>query len=105
MNTQLIPTIAVHYKTNQVLMLGYVNPEALELTKQTKTAWFYSRSRQKLWNKGETSGNFLHMKKILSDCDNDTLIYLVDPVGPVCHTGAQTCFFNTIWELEDENAE
>lgn len=96
--SDLIPVIIQHYLTREVLMLGFTNAEAYELTLQTKTAWFYSRSRSKLWNKGETSGHFLHVKKMVTDCDTDTLLYLCDPVGPTCHTGKDSCFFNTIWE-------
>ena len=65
-------------------------------TLKTKTAWFWSRSRGELWNKGATSGNFLHVQRIFTDCDTDTLLYLCVPEGPVCHTGARSCFFNQI---------
>ena len=82
--------------------LGYANKQALQLTMDTGTAWFFSRSRQKLWNKGETSGNFIFVKKILSDCDDDTLIYVGTPKGPVCHTGHRTCFFTTLWEKDEK---
>jgi Phosphoribosyl-AMP cyclohydrolase len=84
---ELIPVIIQDSDTLRVLMLGYTNREAYELTLKTKTAWFYSRSRQTLWNKGETSGNFLHVDKIYADCDTDTLLYLCRPDGPTCHTG------------------
>lgn len=97
----LIPVICQDERNGEVLMLGYANEEALKLTMETGTAWFFSRSRQKLWNKGETSGNFIHVKKILSDCDDDTLIYWGTPVGPVCHTGNRTCFYTTLWEKEN----
>ena len=96
--SDLIPVIIQHAESGAVLMLGFTNREAAELTLQTKTAWFWSRSRQKLWNKGETSGHFLHVKKVVTDCDTDTLLYLCLPDGPTCHTGAESCFFNTIWE-------
>ena len=96
--SELIPAIVQDADTKEVLMLGFANREALELTIQTKTAWFWSRSRQKLWNKGESSGHFLHVKKILTDCDTDTLLYLCAPDGPTCHTGARSCFFNMITE-------
>lgn len=99
---ELIPVIIQHAETKKILMLGFTNWEAVELTLKTKTAWFWSRSRQKLWNKGESSGHFLHVKKMLTDCDTDTLLYLCIPDGPTCHTGAESCFFNTIWE-EDDN--
>ena len=96
--SDLIPVIIQHYKTQNVLMLGFTNREAVELTLKTKTAWFWSRSRNQLWNKGESSGHVLHVKKVVTDCDTDTLLYLCDPVGPTCHTGRASCFFNTIWE-------
>lgn len=96
--SDLIPVIIQHWKTGKVLMLGFTNAEAYELTLKTHTAWFWSRSRKQLWNKGESSGNFLHVKKMITDCDTDTLLYLCAPDGPTCHTGAQSCFFNDIWE-------
>ena len=88
----LIPVIIQDNVTNVVLMLGFMNREALEKTIQTKLVTFYSRSRQQLWTKGETSNNFLHLKNISSDCDKDTLLIKASPNGPVCHTGADTCF-------------
>ena len=94
----LIPVICQDERSGEVLMLGYANEEALRLTMDTGTAWFFSRSRQKLWNKGESSGHFLHVKKVVTDCDTDTLLYLCVPEGPTCHTGARSCFFNDIWE-------
>ena len=94
--SDLIPVIIQNQKSGEVLMLGYANQEAVERTIQTKTAWFWSRSRQKLWNKGETSGNFLHVKEMYADCDTDTLLCLCEPDGPTCHTGANSCFFNRI---------
>ena len=94
----LIPVIIQDEETREVLMLGFTNREAVERTLETRTAWFWSRSRQKLWNKGETSGHFLHVKKVLTDCDTDTLLYLCLPDGPTCHTGARSCFFNPIME-------
>ena len=96
--SDLIPVIIQHGDTGAVLMLGFTNREAVELTLKTRTAWFWSRSRRKLWNKGETSGHFLHVKKMVADCDTDTLLSLCLPDGPTCHTGAESCFFNTIWE-------
>ena len=94
--SELIPVIIQHADTNEVLMLGFTNKEAVELTLKTKTAWFGSRSRQELWNKGATSGNFLHIQRILTDCDTDTLLYFCHPDGPACHTGARSCFFREI---------
>ena len=98
--SQLIPVIIQDRESRDVLMLGFTNREAVELTLKTHTAWFWSRSRNQLWNKGESSGHFLHVKKMVTDCDTDTLLYLCDPVGPTCHTGARSCFFNDIWEEE-----
>lgn len=94
--SELIPVIIQDVDSREVLMLGYANRKAVELTLKTKTAWFWSRSRNKLWNKGETSGNFLYMKEIYTDCDTDTLLYLCKPAGPTCHTGSRSCFFNQI---------
>ena len=94
--SDLIPVIIQHWQTGEVLMLGFTNAEAYELTLQTHTAWFWSRSRRKLWNKGESSGNFLHVKKMVTDCDTDTLLYFCEPDGPTCHTGAVRCFFREI---------
>ena len=94
----LIPVICQDERSGEVLMLGYANEEALRLTMDTGTAWFFSRSRQKLWNKGETSGNFIYVIKILSDFYYDTLIYSGTPRGPVCHTGNRTCCYPTLWE-------
>ena len=91
-NNGLIPVIIQDNSTNKVLMLGYMNGEAVEKTVAEKRVTFYSRSKQRLWTKGETSGNFLELVSIAKDCDNDTLLVKVNPIGPVCHTGADTCF-------------
>jgi phosphoribosyl-ATP pyrophosphohydrolase/phosphoribosyl-AMP cyclohydrolase len=88
----LVPAIIVDDTTNQVLMLGFMNEEAFNRTMETKLVTFFSRSRNTLWVKGETSGNFLDLVSYSVDCDNDTLLVRVNPRGPVCHTGAQTCF-------------
>ena len=96
--SDLIPVIIQDSDTKQVLMLGFTNREAVEKTLETKTAWFWSRSRQKLWNKGESSGHFLYVNEIFTDCDTDTLLYLCRPEGPTCHTGARSCFFREIWK-------
>src|SRR6187551_3517010 len=88
----LIPCIVQDAKTSTVLMLGYMNQEALEKTLAEKKLTFYSRTKQRLWTKGETSGNFLHLIDVKMDCDNDTLLFKVKPEGPTCHTGADTCF-------------
>jgi phosphoribosyl-ATP pyrophosphohydrolase/phosphoribosyl-AMP cyclohydrolase len=88
----LAPAIVQDNKSGIVLMLGFMNGEALKHTQDTGKVTFYSRSKQRLWTKGEESGNFLLLKQIIPDCDNDTLLVKADPVGPVCHTGADTCF-------------
>lgn len=88
----LVPTIIQDSKTLKVLMLGFMNNEALEQTKLTGKVTFFSRSKNRLWTKGEQSGNFLMLQSITVDCDNDTILIKVNPVGPVCHTGADTCF-------------
>lgn len=91
----LVPVIIQDDATNKVLMLGFMNEEALQQTQQTGKVTFYSRSKQRLWTKGEESGNFLFVKEIIPDCDNDTLLVKAKPAGPVCHTGADTCFGET----------
>jgi phosphoribosyl-AMP cyclohydrolase / phosphoribosyl-ATP pyrophosphohydrolase len=88
----LLPVIVQHYTNQQVLMLGFMNTEAYEKTLAEGKVTFFSRSKNRLWTKGETSGNFLFVKSILQDCDNDTLLIKADPQGPVCHTGAVNCF-------------
>ena len=88
----LIPVIVQDFDTHKVLMLGFMNQEALTRTEEIGKVTFYSRNKKRLWTKGEESGNFLLLKEMLLDCDNDTLLIKVDPVGPVCHTGADTCF-------------
>jgi len=92
----LLPAIAQDAENGEVLMLAYMNEESLEKTVSTGQAWFYSRSRQELWHKGATSGNFLNVRKILIDCDEDTILLQVDAVGPACHTGNRTCFFREL---------
>jgi phosphoribosyl-AMP cyclohydrolase / phosphoribosyl-ATP pyrophosphohydrolase len=91
----LIPAIIQDYSTNKVLMLGFMNEEAFEKTRKEKKVTFYSRSKKRLWTKGETSNNFLNVKEILLDCDNDTLLIKAKPDGPTCHTGADTCWKET----------
>ncbi|HLP05836.1 MAG TPA: bifunctional phosphoribosyl-AMP cyclohydrolase/phosphoribosyl-ATP diphosphatase HisIE [Paludibacter sp.] len=88
----LVPAIIQDELTSRVLMLGYMNEEALAKTQETGLVTFYSRSKNRLWTKGEESGNFLKLKSIAVDCDNDTLLVKVNPVGPVCHTGTDTCW-------------
>jgi phosphoribosyl-ATP pyrophosphohydrolase/phosphoribosyl-AMP cyclohydrolase len=91
-NDGLVPCIIQDSGTGKVLMLGFMNEEALQKTRQSGKVTFYSRSRNRLWTKGEESGNFLLLKNILVDCDNDTLLIKAEPLGPVCHTGADTCW-------------
>lgn len=88
----LVPAVIQDYQTHKVLMLGFMNEEALAKTTETGKVTFYSRSKQRLWTKGEESGNFLELKSIASDCDDDTLLIKVHPLGPTCHTGADTCW-------------
>jgi phosphoribosyl-ATP pyrophosphohydrolase/phosphoribosyl-AMP cyclohydrolase len=88
----LIPAIIQDAQTNHVLMLGFMNEEAFQKTLESKKVTFFSRTRQQLWTKGETSGNYLHVLNIMADCDADTLLIKVHPAGPVCHTGTDTCF-------------
>jgi phosphoribosyl-ATP pyrophosphohydrolase/phosphoribosyl-AMP cyclohydrolase len=87
-----VPVIVQDARTHTVLMLGFMNEEAYNQTKSEGKVTFYSRTKQRLWTKGETSGNFLFVKDILLDCDGDTLLIKAQPVGPVCHTGSDTCF-------------
>jgi phosphoribosyl-ATP pyrophosphohydrolase/phosphoribosyl-AMP cyclohydrolase len=97
----LVPCIIQDASTQRVLMLGFMNNEAYEKTLAEKKVTFYSRSKKRLWTKGETSGNFLELIDILADCDSDTLLIKVNPTGPVCHTGSDTCFdeSNDEWNL------
>ncbi|NLG10159.1 MAG: phosphoribosyl-AMP cyclohydrolase [Coriobacteriaceae bacterium] len=92
----LIPAIVQQYDSGEVLMLAYMNAEALRLTQQTKVTWFWSRSRQELWNKGATSGNTQRVVELFYDCDADCLLIKVDSPGPACHTGHRSCFFRKV---------
>ena len=92
----LVPAIVQDEKTKQVLMLAYMNAESLAKTMETGNATFWSRQRKKLWMKGETSGNLQRVRKIKYDCDGDTLLLLVDPAGPACHTGEVSCFYRSL---------
>lgn len=92
----LIPAIIQDEKTGEVLMLGYMNVASLNLTLESGEVWFFSRSRQELWHKGETSGNRLEVREIWIDCDKDTILVKAHPLGPVCHTGNDTCFFQEL---------
>lgn len=95
----LLPVVVQHHVSGQVLMVGFANAEAVRKTVESGHAWFFSRSRQKLWEKGETSGNFLNVRGIRVDCDEDALVYVCDPVGPTCHTGEPSCFYRGLDEL------
>ena len=88
----LVPTIVQDYKTKEVLMLAYMSKESLKKTLEDKTTWFYSRSRQELWNKGATSGHFQKVIELYLDCDLDTILVLVEQKGVACHTGERSCF-------------
>jgi phosphoribosyl-AMP cyclohydrolase len=92
----LISAVVVHHQTNEVLMLGYMNEEAVRRTAETGLATFWSRSRQKFWVKGETSGQVMHVKWVRTDCDADALLVGVDPVGPACHDGYASCFYREL---------
>lgn len=91
----LIPCVVQQYDTGEVLMVAWMNAESVALTLETGTTWFWSRSRQELWNKGATSGNTQQLRELLVDCDADTLLARVDSPGPACHTGNRTCYFRT----------
>lgn len=101
----LIPAIVQHARSGEVLMLGYMNEDALRHTQETGRVTFWSRSRQALWTKGETSGHWLRLVEIRQDCDSDALLVLAEPDGPTCHTGERTCFYRTLdGEQRTENA-
>lgn len=95
-NQGLIPVVVQDEQTGMVLMVAWANKEAIKKTLTTGTSWFWSRSRKELWNKGATSSNIQHVSKVLVDCDADSLLYLVSPAGPACHTGALSCFFREL---------
>lgn len=101
----LVPAIVQDDTTGNVLMLAYMNKEALTKTLETKETWFFSRSRQELWNKGATSGNRQIVKRLSFDCDNDTILVQVEPKGPACHTGEISCFSETVFEEETANRQ
>lgn len=99
--SELIPAVVYEHGTGEVLMLAYMNKESLMKTFETGYTWFFSRSRQKLWNKGETSGHKQKVLSIKSDCDDDTLLVEVIQSGAACHTGNHSCFFTTIYENKE----
>lgn len=98
----LVPAVIQDADNGDILMLGYMNEEALRLTLTTGDVWFFSRSRQEMWHKGETSGNFIRTVEVWKDCDNDTILVKAKPVGPVCHTGNRTCFFQKLSNADVE---
>lgn len=98
----LVPAIAQDINTGQVLMMGYMNPGSLKRTVEGIQVWFYSRSREDLWHKGEVSGNYLNLREAWLDCDGDTILLKVEPDGPACHTGNTSCFFTAMEGLPDE---
>ncbi len=98
----LIPAIVQDADTGEVLMLGYMNEEAIRLTLSSGEVWFYSRRRKELWHKGETSGNRLIVRELWKDCDSDTILVKAKPLGPVCHTGNKTCFFQKLTKQDIE---
>ena len=100
----LIPAIVQDASTRQVLTLAYMNRESLQISMERGLTCFYSRSRQQLWLKGETSGNYQHIVSITADCDRDALVVLVDKDGPACHTGAESCFFEPVYAAPDRQA-
>jgi phosphoribosyl-ATP pyrophosphohydrolase/phosphoribosyl-AMP cyclohydrolase len=102
----LLPCVVQDARTQKILMLGFMNEDAYKKTVEEKKVTFFSRSKNRLWTKGETSGNYLHVVEIITDCDNDTLLIKVIPDGPVCHTGADTCFSETNqdWNLKSLEA-
>ena len=92
----LVLAVVQHHETREVLMVGVVNEAAWEKSRRTGLVTFWSRTRQQLWTKGETSGNVLRIKRVLVDCDEDTVLFLADPAGPTCHTGEESCFYREI---------
>ncbi len=98
----LLPAVIQDANTGEVLMLGYMNEEALGRTLSSGEVWFYSRSRQELWHKGETSGNKIMVRAVWLDCDSDTILVKAEPTGPVCHTGNKTCFFQKLTKRDLE---
>ncbi len=101
----LVPAVAQDVETGEVLMLAYVSPEALERTRETGVAHYYSRSREELWEKGATSGNRQHVAEIRVDCDADTLLYRVEQDGGACHTGRRSCFYRAVEDVSAADAE
>lgn len=100
-NTGLIPTVIQDYRTKEVLMLAYMNKESLKKSLSTGTTWFWSRTKKKLWNKGQVSGNIQKIKEIKYDCDGDALLVSVEQIGNACHTGMRSCFYRTLENIDN----
>jgi phosphoribosyl-AMP cyclohydrolase len=98
----LIPAVVQDWQNGQILMVAYMNAESLKKTVETRLTWFWSRSRRKFWQKGETSGHIQRVKDILYDCDQDTLLIKVEQTGPACHTGEQSCFFRSFLDKKGD---
>jgi phosphoribosyl-AMP cyclohydrolase / phosphoribosyl-ATP pyrophosphohydrolase len=98
----LAPAVVQDASTGDVLMLAYVNEEALRRTLDSGTTWFWSRSREEYWNKGASSGNVQKVVEVRYDCDEDSLLFVVDPAGPACHTGERTCFYRSFSDAQQE---
>lgn len=92
----LVPAIVQDFNSNEVLMLAYMSKESLIKTLEDETAWYYSRSRNELWNKGATSGHYQYVKEVRVDCDDDTILLLVEQIGAACHTGSRSCFYRDL---------
>lgn len=101
----LMPAVVQDYKTKEILMVAYVNKKSLKISLEKEETVFYSRSRQELWHKGESSGNKQKIKEIYYDCDQDTILFMVDPVGPACHTGEKSCFYRKIATANADKVE
>jgi phosphoribosyl-AMP cyclohydrolase len=101
----LIPAIVQDDETGEVLMLGYMSEESIRRTLDSREVWFFSRSRQQLWHKGETSGNKILVRSLWLDCDNDTILVKAHPTGPVCHTGSRSCFFREMGRADTGDGE
>lgn len=97
----LLPAVVQDAATGQVLMVGYMNEEAVRRTRESGVVWFYSRSRQAMWQKGESSGNVLRVRELWTDCDQDTVLVKAEPAGPTCHTGETSCFYTPIETATD----
>jgi phosphoribosyl-AMP cyclohydrolase len=101
----LLPAVIQDAATGEVLMVGYMNEEAVRRTRESGVVWFYSRSRQSMWQKGETSGTVLRVREMWTDCDQDVVLVKAEPAGPTCHTGEQSCFFSRIETATEDTVQ